>query len=255
LERTARLFDGQRMRVDPFDSVGDAIFREGCYEPESVQVFERLLHPGARVVDAGAHIGQYTLVASRAVGPGGEVHAFEPDPATARLLRANVALNRCGNVRVNELALSDQDGTATLHLAAATNIGGNSLGVTDCSTDGCIEVRTRTLDAYLGSGPGIDLIKADVEGAEWLLLRGAQRVLARAAPHLILEFSVHTRAFGYERADLADWLAARGYRLYAIGPLPLAPLTIADRAQDWYNVLAVHADRTGAVTDAGVLAA
>lgn len=253
LLRTARLLDGQQMRVDPFDSVGDAILREGCFEPETVLVFERLLRPRGRIVDAGAHAGQYTLIGSRLLGVGGEVHPFEPDPQTFELLEANVVLNRCSNVILNPCALSDQAGTATLHLAPTTNIGGNSLAVTDCTTGASLSVRTLTLDGYLGEDQDPDLIKADVEGAEWPLLRGAERTLHRAAPHLILEFSVHTRAFAYGTDELVAWLAARGYRLYDMGPVPLKPHVVSARSAEWYNVLAVHQDRIPSLRAEGLL--
>jgi FkbM family methyltransferase len=257
LSRRVRLTTGQDIEVDPFDAVGAEIARWGCYEPETVAVFRALVAPGMVVVDAGAHVGQYTVMAAALVGPQGEVHAFEPDPATFRQLRDNVALNGYGNVVCNAAALSNQGGTATLFLADVSNVGGNSLRRTICSRGQEIAVPVRTLDEYAASAPlaRVDLIKADVEGAELLLLQGGAGLITRCAPALILEFSVNVEAFDYSegalRAQLADW----GYALYGIGPLPLAPLSGPPAGASYYNVLAVPRRRREALVATGVLRA
>lgn len=68
-------------------------------------VFTHLLEEGMNVVDAGANVGQYTLLASPIVGLRGSVHSFEPVPATFSRLRQNVDLNRLTNVSLNRAAL------------------------------------------------------------------------------------------------------------------------------------------------------
>src|ERR1700689_2902292 len=75
----ATLQNGMKMQVVWTDSVGSAIRSEGCYEPEVVSVFLRNIRPGQTVVDVGAHVGQYSLLAA---GCGCTVHSFEPEPKT-----------------------------------------------------------------------------------------------------------------------------------------------------------------------------
>lgn len=72
----------------------------GAYEPYQVDVLRSVVAPGDVVVDAGAHVGLYTLWASRAVGRSGRIVAFEPDPDNRRLLERTLAVNRVENVDV-----------------------------------------------------------------------------------------------------------------------------------------------------------
>ena len=241
VRKRVRLVSGQQIEVDPFDAVGGEIARHGAYEPETVAVFQVLLTPGMVVVDAGAHVGQYTVMASPLVGLAGAVHAFEPDPDTFRQLVANVALNGGENVVCNQAALSREAGTACLYLADVSNIGGSSLRPTVCYRGRQRKVRVETIDGYAAvrSLSRLDLLKADVEGAELLVLEGGAAFLSRCRPLMILEFSINTRAFGYTETSLRERLADWGYRLFAVGPMPLVPLGVAPPDRDYYNVLAV----------------
>lgn len=100
------------MYVDPFASVGKEIACSGCYEPETVALFRTLVAPGMVVVDAGAQMGQYTVLARDAVGPTGQVHAFEPDPTTFRYVKANA--DGVPNTICNCFALGRESGTVTV---------------------------------------------------------------------------------------------------------------------------------------------
>ncbi len=167
------------------------------WEPETTRLFQRLLRPGMTVVDAGAEIGYYTLLAAMGVGPAGHVYAFEPDPDSLPLLRRNVQMSGYhGSVTVVPLALSDGQGQVELFL-------GKGKGVTSmyrtrdagegatASQEATARVETTSLDAYFAElgWPRVDLIKMDIEGAETLALMG-MRELARRNPHLklIIEF-------------------------------------------------------------------
>ena len=241
MRKRVRLCTGQILEVDPFDSVGGDIARHGVYEPETVVLWRALLHPGMVVVDAGAHVGQYSVIASPLVGSAGSVHAFEPDPETFDQLASNVRLNRCDNVVCTQSALSDQAGTAALYLADVSNVGGNSLRPTVCSRGRQRDVSVQTLDGYAATHAltRLDLLKADVEGAELPLLDGGAALVIRCRPLMLLEFSINTRAFGYTEARLRSRLADWGYRLFALGPMPLTELEGAPADRDFYNVLAV----------------
>jgi FkbM family methyltransferase len=87
------------------------------FEPFETEWLENLVRPGDTVFDIGAHIGFYTLLLARLVGPAGKVLAFEPDPANFALLQQNVVLNRYANVALYNLALSSQAGSAALFLS------------------------------------------------------------------------------------------------------------------------------------------
>src|SRR4029450_8092682 len=88
---------GSRMIVNTDDLIGRVLAIAGVWEPNVTAAFRRTLAPGDVCLDIGAHIGYYTLLAARLVGPEGHVHAFEPAPASFRRLRANRQLNRLHN--------------------------------------------------------------------------------------------------------------------------------------------------------------
>ena len=257
LKKPARLFTGQRVCVDPFDIVGGAIARDGCYEPETVAVFQQLLSPGAVAVDAGAHVGQYTLLAALAVAEPGHVHAFEPDPTTFELLAGNVRRNRCRNVTANRAALGHDTCSGTLYYADVFNTGGNSLRPDTTTAGAYVTVAVCTLDAYAVAQrlARLDVLKADVEGAELPLLDGARATIARFAPTMILEFSVKTALFGYSRADLRQALARAGYSLFRIGRMPLRSDGACGVHADFVNMLAVHRSKQAALVSRGVVEA
>jgi len=97
------------------DWLGKAILCGGLENAER-SVVERILQPGMRVLDIGAHHGFYTLLASRKVGAGGRVLAFEPSPRERRKLLRHLRLNRCTNVQVEDCALGARKQNRTCSL-------------------------------------------------------------------------------------------------------------------------------------------
>lgn len=255
VRRRVPLITGQPIEVDPFDTVGGEIARYGAYEPDTVALWRAIVAPGMVVADVGAHVGQYTILASPLVGSGGSVHAFEPDPETFRQLVANVRLNRCANVACTSAALAREPGTAALYLADVSNVGGNSLRPTVCYRGRQREVRVETLDGYATAHglARLDVLKVDVEGAELLVLDGGAGLVERGRPLMILEFSINVAAFGYTEATLRRRLADWGYRLFTIGPRPLAELADPPAGLDFYNVFAVPRPATAHLVARGIL--
>lgn len=156
-------------------------FVEGRYDPPSVRAMAEAAGPGKVVFDVGAHVGYMTAVASLAVGPEGEVCAFEPLPLNLRYLRRHVALNELGNVRIVAAAGGDRTGTSGFDEGTGTGTG-------HLAEDGSLEVRTVVLDELVRSGeiPPPDVMKVDVEGAEARVLRGAMDILSTDRPTLLL---------------------------------------------------------------------
>jgi hypothetical protein len=114
-----------------------------------------------------------------------------------------------------------------------------------------------TLDKYVKavSLPRLDLLKADVEGAELHVLEGGQETLKRLHPHLILEFSLHSERFGYEPADLLQYLDALDYRTFIIQAMQLSRYKAEENDRKVFNVLAVHESAINSLQEKGVLAA
>lgn len=142
------------------------------------------LRPGDVMVDVGANVGAYTVRAARTIGDEGRVHAIEPVPATAAMLRHNLVLNGLDNVVVDELAVDDGSsaGRGTVVVAPARSgtaslLGGGQTG---------LDVTTTTLDELLHDVADIAVMKLDIEGGELAALRGASFVLQRTS-RVVLE--------------------------------------------------------------------
>src|SRR5713101_4832046 len=97
------------------DIIGYHLWVKGSYEDAERAAVMRVVRNGNIVVDAGANSGLYTLLASRRCGLDGVVHSFEASPIEYRKLLLTVRWNGLQNVVLNNVALSDKDGTAVIY--------------------------------------------------------------------------------------------------------------------------------------------
>ena len=150
---------GHTLKLDPHDSLRLSI--DPDYEPSSSRLFEQTIKTGDTVLDLGANIGYYTLIAAHKVGDRGRVIAFEPDPDNIALLRHNVLLNGFENVDVECAAATDRCGQAYLW-KNRSNWGGHSL-IARGNKRKRLTVRATTVDAYYASrSEGVNFIKMDL---------------------------------------------------------------------------------------------
>ena len=152
----------------------------GGYQKEPiVNLSRKLLRPHDHVLDIGANVGLWSISAAQRVS---RVTAFEPNPGTAARLERN---SRASGVKVEiqRVALSDRIGTSLFFDASHGNSGAAGLARREGVTSE-IRVRTTTVDSYLEGGT-VDVIKLDVEGAEPLVLAGAQRTLGGPHPPIV----------------------------------------------------------------------
>jgi FkbM family methyltransferase len=185
---------GGRMIVDTGDTVGCVVAVSGVWEPHVTEVFRRLVRPGDVVVDVGAHIGYYTLLASRLVGGDGHVYAFEPTPARFAELRTNLELNGVTNVTALELAAGAANATATLFEAPRANTSASTIApraALESFAESDVprwQVKvTRAADHIASEHRShVRVMKVDVEGAEIDALRGLEQLMSGDAPVAVL---------------------------------------------------------------------
>jgi len=152
------------------------------YEPLSRRMLARYLEPGMHVVDVGAHIGWYSVLAGRAIGSTGLVDAVEPWPENVEFLRANIALNDLENVRVHTVAAGTASGKRAFNITEASDSHGFFAHPLAATTQQ-IDVEVVPLDDLV-EAPA-ELAKIDVEGAELDVLEG-MRGLIEASERLSL---------------------------------------------------------------------
>lgn len=178
------------------------------------QLFRTLLHADDVLVDVGAHIGVFTLVAAKYAG---QVHAFEISPSTAVYLRRNLALNPnlAANITLHQLGLAAQPGEMELYNSRA-NPDMASLRP-HARTEGFLEpVQVTTLDLHL-AGTRISWLKIDVEGGELGVLQGAAQHIEASRPFVFLELCEEfQQRFGASCADIERFFAERGYAGYLV---------------------------------------
>jgi FkbM family methyltransferase len=210
--------------LDPI--VSGEMMRAGYWEfPESMALLS-LARPGMTFVDAGANLGYYSALLARALQSEGQIYAFEPEPRNALVATANVLLARllfpqAAPAQVFPCALTESVGEARLNVYER-NLGMHSLVYGSREAAGSSAVPTNTLDTLRDSGgPAaplrrrIDLLKADVQGSELALLRGAERTLARDRPVLCLECEPYLS--GTEACvALVRWLADHHYTRFRV---------------------------------------
>jgi FkbM family methyltransferase len=135
------------------------------FETAEAAFVARFLRPGMTVLDVGAHHGLYTLLASKCVGRGGRVIAFEPSSRERRRLARHLRVNRCRNVEVRPFALGDRAGEADLYVVEGAHDWCNSLRAPNIEErTSKVRVEVRRLDDVLEGirWPRVDFIKLDV---------------------------------------------------------------------------------------------
>lgn len=230
------------------DSEVDQRILNGGFEDAETLFFQEYLQPGMTVLDIGAHHGFYSLTASRAVYPGGQIQSFEPSPRERAQLQRNLRLNRRTNVTIHSKALGTNLGKATLFLVQGEHDGCNSLRQPD-GFPGTItvEVDVVPLDHFLKEKgvQKVDFIKMDVEGAELSVLQGAPSLLsASPRPVILAEVSdLRTKAWGYRASEILTLLEQKGFRWFE--PAAEGKLVDANRTLDVYdhNFVAVPEER------------
>jgi FkbM family methyltransferase len=220
-----RLPDGQTIFVwaDGKDWVGRKLARSGIasYEPDTVPIFSNLAARASVVLDIGAHIGLYSLIAAR-VNPGAKVFAFEPVPEVFDRLRRNVLLNSFANVVCVRAAVGESEGNTPLfHMPGALETTASQRvehRVFSQPGSWCCElVPTVTVDAFAGvaSLRSVDLVKIDVEQAEPGVVRGMAQIIRQHKPTIICE--VFPEQWNATAAgELEEVLAPHGYGFYLL---------------------------------------
>ncbi len=200
------------------------------WEEPTTEMFKKVVRQRDVVLDIGANIGYFTLLAARLVGEEGNVYSFEPEPTNHSLLIKNIRLNHYDNVVLVQKAVSNVRGTVRLHLSD-TDTGAHTLrqnpsgeGFTTMQIDKIVEVETIVLDEYFeNKGHAINVIKLDVEGAEMAALLGMDKILKDNHDLKIFAefYPLAIREFGYSPEEfIRKFMDDYQFSIFAIDYLP-----------------------------------
>ena len=166
--------------------VGQALALYGEYSEGEVALFRKLIRKGDTVLCAGANIGAHVVALSKIVGSVGHVIACEPQQMMIPILRENVVVNDCQNVRIEEVGLGAECGELDIALAdpeMPNNFGGlGFIAEPGYRTEKRPVVTIDSLELIF-----CDFILLDVEGMERAALQGARKLIERCRPLLYVE--------------------------------------------------------------------
>jgi FkbM family methyltransferase len=186
------------------DFVDRAIYYD-AFEFMVRRVLERNLRDGSVFLDVGSNIGYY--------------YAVESNPATLNRLYHHISINDMEDIQVVPFAAADQEGSCTIYMPEDDTHGLASLRNQGWAKSKEFTVPMKRLDEVLASSPKIDVIKIDIEGAELLALKGANKLLRRDKPMIIAEIVPEfLERFGHSSRDVLDFLLDLDsrYRVYEI---------------------------------------
>lgn len=175
------------------------------------------------VWDVGANVGFYTEKFAKLVKPSGSVVAFEPSPASAKSIREKFGAEDGRHVEVVQMALADETGDAVFDLGdgeeSVTNHLVTSSRLDDVNGTSKIKVEMTTADELVFN-QGLkspNVVKIDVEGFEWEVLRGMSRLLRERPPRAIfieVHFSVlEGRGIPMAPLEIQKLLADAGFQV------------------------------------------
>lgn len=219
----------------------------GQYEALEMRTLLALLEDASTFVDLGSNIGWYAVHAA-ALRRDLNVVALEPVSHTYEQLRRNLELNDA-QVTALRLGLSQAPGQVDITVSPTLS-GAASMAPSRHYADQVVEtVEMTTLDALTDEMDlRVDVLKADVEGAELLVLQGGIETLRRDKPAVLAEMlRIHSAEFGYHPNEILDLMRPLGYRCFASTPDGWIPFESMDETTVETNFLFLHEDRHAAI--------
>lgn len=214
--------EGSRLLVRPGMTGATGNVYAGLHEFPDMAFVLHALRPNELLLDVGANVGSYTILASKVLGA--RCIAFEPIPAAFAALQDNVHLNDVAHcVDLRRVAVGEQSGVARMTTELDT---GNRIAEPDRADENTIEVPVVALDDVEAAAQAA-LVKIDVEGHEASVLAGARRLLERPGLlGVIMETNRSALAYGRPETEAHSALLAAGFSPYGYAPFErrLTPL-------------------------------
>lgn len=177
-----------QMVVDLNDRAVGVPISNSSYEPHVTNIFKKYLKKGMRVLDIGANIGYFSMLAANLVGTNGKVFAIEPNMDNCKLLQASKNLNKFEQIKILQFAAGLESGLLALNTSYSNGT------TSDLSSEIKILMQSKIvpaikIDDMKEFDAGVDFIKIDIEGAEYNALAGARELIGKYKPLIVSEFS------------------------------------------------------------------
>jgi FkbM family methyltransferase len=212
--------DGYAIYVAENDhAVGSHVLAQREYEPPVSKVFRSFLKPGMTAIDIGTNIGWFSLLSASLVGDRGRVFSFEPGAANSRFLLLNKLVNGFDHITLIHAAASEQIESLAYSSSFSNGFVTNLKDADPEVIFNADVVFAVPVDLIVPMDSPVHLIKVDVEGWEMKALRGAERIIDRWKPQIVVEFtpSALEGCSGVTGEEFLSYFKAHGYRFHVIG--------------------------------------
>jgi FkbM family methyltransferase len=210
---------GAQLQGTTSDFIQRRVYLFGVWEPNLTHWIANRLEPGDTFVDVGANIGYYSLLASGLVGEG-EIFAIEASPPIYAELLRHLHLNSTRNVRPINIAVSSHSGRTRLFLKQLESPGTTSMVEEEgASLQAETEMAPMTALFTKEAFSRIRLIKIDVEGAEWSVVKGLAELLEHSSLDLEILVEVNPKRIMLEGGTISELIAVfkqAGFHAYRI---------------------------------------
>ena len=187
--------------------------KDNPHEAGELKFLESIAQEGMHAIDIGANLGITTVAIAKTIRRVGKLHSFEPVPEYFDILKDNVSSNGLENVKVYELAVTDQVGRAPFYQKELSS------GIVFEEGAKKFEVPTTTIDRFLTAEKigRMDLINMDCEGSELLVLKGAKETLSKNKVKIFCE--IHhdfLKQLGQSVEDIVQYLQVLEFQVQSV---------------------------------------
>ncbi len=200
------------------EGISKELLLTGVHEKNSTLFFKNSIQKGMHVLDIGANIGYYALIASRIIGKTGRIYAFEPSPFNFNILKINMLLNDKASIfDLHNAAIGSKDSVGTFYIYSKRNMSSfvkrkEEKGV---KIIGSVDVKVIKLDSFV-KNKKIDYLRMDVEGYEAEILKGMKKLLSRKDKPKGMFIEIHSEllhSFGTNAEKFVKDLVSYGYKV------------------------------------------
>lgn len=217
-------------------------FNFDLYEQADSEIIYKLIKDGSTVFDIGANIGWYSIHLAKNLQKC-KVYAFEPIPDTYKQLDQNTQLNKCSNILLNNIALTDKKQTLTFFYSPNNTVASSSRNIMENAEAVKVECEASTIDDFVAENKitNLDFIKCDVEGAEYFVYKGGVKTFSEQKPIIFTEMLRKWAAkFDYHPNDIIKLFTDIGYKCFVIAGDKLKELKEVTETTTETNFIFLH---------------
>jgi len=189
----------------------------GIWEQDTHDCVLNLIREGDIVIEVGANYGIHLVSMAKAVGPQGQVIAYEANPSVFDALKRTISLNNLENITYRNCAIGHSSSTAVLNFNLR-NIGGGAIdfkGSQGANNECTKVVQVKSLDEDTEGLSNVSLLRMDIEGSEGLALYGAEKLIDRS-PNLkiVVEWAPELLQKNSKPEEILQFLTRKGFAYY-----------------------------------------